>query len=286
MEAKRFYKFLLFCAILTTTSTLVYVFYLSDFHRRAPIPLEHFKFNASHKSKIPLGFMPALTLEERGEFIRLLRVYDRIMHRNNFTYFLDFGSLLGAYRHHGMMWWDDDLDLVMSLTDRRKLEKVVASSEKYKLWTDSKAGTRQWKFYDNTVNTNKKFPNFDWQWPFLDIFFYEENFTHIRITENNWRHFYHQKSETFPLKKMKFGGFLAPVPRKSEKYLRDYMIIEECQSSHYDHRNEKPIKVGQTIYCEDLYEFYPFVMRGEKDGVKYERLMVNGREVNDSVLYK
>ena len=47
----------------------------------------------------------------------LLYEFDKVCRRHGLTYFLIFGSLLGAVRHHGFIPWDDDMDVIMPRKD-------------------------------------------------------------------------------------------------------------------------------------------------------------------------
>ena len=63
---------------------------------------------------------------------KLLEVFDSICSENGISYWMDFGTLLGAIRHQGFIPWDDDLDIGMT---RDNYEKTVSlfktNSEKY-----------------------------------------------------------------------------------------------------------------------------------------------------------
>ena len=52
--------------------------------------------------------------------LRILRVFDAICTKHSLTYWLDAGTLLGAARHGGFIPWDDDIDVMMPLSDYEK----------------------------------------------------------------------------------------------------------------------------------------------------------------------
>ena len=59
--------------------------------------------------------------------LEILTEFDRICRTEGLTYFLDYGTLLGAYRHGGFIPWDDDVDVSMPSVDYRKFQKVAPS---------------------------------------------------------------------------------------------------------------------------------------------------------------
>lgn len=57
----------------------------------------------------------------------LLSVFDKICTKYSLTYWLDYGTLLGAYRHKGFIPWDNDTDVVMPRKDYDRLKEEAKS---------------------------------------------------------------------------------------------------------------------------------------------------------------
>ena len=58
--------------------------------------------------------------------IDLLEEFDRICKKHGITYYLFWGTLLGAVRHHGIIPWDDDVDVALFREDYERFIKVAS----------------------------------------------------------------------------------------------------------------------------------------------------------------
>ncbi len=67
-----------------------------------------------------------LTQEEHHKIIyELLYILDDFCSQNNIRYFLSDGTLLGAVRHHGIIPWDDDADVMMEREEYERFQKLI-----------------------------------------------------------------------------------------------------------------------------------------------------------------
>ena len=60
--------------------------------------------------------------------LKQLLAFDKICQENQLTYWLDFGTLLGAVRHKGFIPWDDDLDVSMPKNDYETFLKIAVKA--------------------------------------------------------------------------------------------------------------------------------------------------------------
>ena len=109
--------------------------------------------------------------------LTILKEVVRICDKHNLTYYLNYGTLLGAVRHKGFIPWDDDVDIEMPLKDYRKFLKIAPKEisedffiQTYKtdhnfgpMWTQVRA--------NNTTSMPLKWKNWDIHWGIhIDIF--------------------------------------------------------------------------------------------------------------------
>jgi len=79
--------------------------------------------------------MEELSLNEQKLIsLNVLTEIDDICQKNNFTYSLSYGTLLGAVRHGGFIPWDDDIDIMMPRSDYLKfVEYCTVNETRFKL---------------------------------------------------------------------------------------------------------------------------------------------------------
>lgn len=65
--------------------------------------------------------------------LKILKKFCEICQKNKLTYYLAFGTLIGAIRHHGFIPWDDDIDVMMPYKDYVRFQKIAKRElgEKY-----------------------------------------------------------------------------------------------------------------------------------------------------------
>lgn len=78
--------------------------------------------------------------EYKKIMLNILKYFDELCRKNNIHYSLIGGSLIGAIRHHGIIPWDDDIDVILSIEDYYKLIDIIEKDNhpRYKLLSSGK----------------------------------------------------------------------------------------------------------------------------------------------------
>ncbi|CAF1043846.1 unnamed protein product [Didymodactylos carnosus] len=231
---------------------------------------------------------------EHSIMMKLLLLFDKLCRKNQIQYMMIDGTLLGSYRHHDLIPWDDDIDLLMSVKDKRRLNRAIQKHfvmsgkttndiyhiEYFRRWDPDKS-FEYYKFY---FSSSLKLSSNNWKWPFIDLIFYHENRTHL-WHENNFQ-FTIKKSYIFPLILRPLGRLWLPAPQSplgyfdSVKYLN---VDRECFSQNWSHKYEQ-LKENLMMNCDRLKHIYPFVTRNCTKVSCQESLQVNKKVIHNAII--
>lgn len=64
----------------------------------------------------------------RDKLLRVFEEFISICKGNNLKYYAAFGTVIGAVRHHGLIPWDDDIDVMMPRPDYEKFIAICQTS--------------------------------------------------------------------------------------------------------------------------------------------------------------
>lgn len=200
-------------------------------------------------------FAPIISREEKALALRCLFEMVSLLEAASVSYFLYGGSLIGSWRHHGMIPWDDDIDVMVNKSHRALLTAVLANRSLYGL-DSGYEHTYKWYSHEGAAAGGRKF-----KWPYVDIFFFEENATHIWDSEVYYSSDYvYRKDDVFPLVRRPFEGLRLPAPRNSGSVIAVTYNVSLCQTSGYLHKQELSVPVERriTTECKNLHSLYPF----------------------------
>jgi lipopolysaccharide cholinephosphotransferase len=75
-----------------------------------------------------------LSLEAKKQIgFKILCDIDEVCRRNRITYYLAYGSLIGAVRHQGFIPWDDDIDIWVPVEEYERFLNAVKHETSYKV---------------------------------------------------------------------------------------------------------------------------------------------------------
>ena len=123
--------------------------------------------------------MRKINVDELKEIqIGILDYVDNYCKNHDIKYWLDFGSLIGAVRHHGYIPWDDDIDIGMMRKDFDLfLENFGKNNDRYKLICFENDRSTPWTF-GKIIDTRTKLIEKDMRDGFsffinIDVFIYD-----------------------------------------------------------------------------------------------------------------
>lgn len=186
-------------------------------------------------------------------------------------------SIAGSYRHHGPIPWDDDIDIMLNASQKAEVRDTLLSLQPHfdlYMSGDNLDEPTQWKFF-STSDSLSKFIHKPFKWPYIDMFFFKENHTHIWDEVPRFaKDYVYPKTWIFPLERRPYGDLQLPAACDPGAMLRNNYQIDLCRSRSFSHMMELPMFTFSTkdVPCTRLLNFFPFVTRTYIDGTMNETL--------------
>lgn len=241
---------------------------------------------------VPPPFEPMISKGQRALYEKLLRLFSDTMFRNGLgnRFMLHAGTVLGSYRHHDRIPWDDDLDILVDVEVRPQVQQLLRALEpEYKL---TEYGMLD-KFYRRFINDSdtesdleysRRIPRYSWGWPFIDLFYYRATSKNLYELALNKR--IYPIHMIYPLVFRPLGTEWYPTPFKVLDFIRLTVGYQtRCYSTHWSHSSERSVRAISTD-CQDFKSKFAFVRhsRCELSPLEIENwghideLMAMGRE--------
>ena len=174
------------------------------------------------------------------DLYRLAFDIHNLFERKQLSYFLAFGSAVGAIRHEGFIPWDDDLDIIIIDTDEKSIFNKISDNEwnenNIKIAKGYSSGVWDYKlFHANSDSGN--FPSCDVFVITLDTFHNKYVFKNSNLNRNRPHQF--DVTEVRNPTLSKFGDFhMRVLSPKSYEYLNNRKgkyWKHVGFTKHYDH---------------------------------------------------
>lgn len=220
--------------------------------------------------QIPTTFDPKMSRGQRATIDVLFSTFVNVMEELDLgdKWMLHAGTLLGSFRHHDIIPWDDDVDLLIDGSYREIIRAKFKELEPVCIMVQ--AGRRDKVFAKliippNTledVQGSRKTNVYNWGWPFLDLSYFAENETHINeLARSYGRTYSYLKADIFPLIFRPLGRIWSPAPRNTLAFLQNTFSDElNCGSPTYSHVIEGSVP-HTSVPCFNLAHRYAFVKR-------------------------
>ncbi|KAI8778104.1 hypothetical protein BgiBS90_020754 [Biomphalaria glabrata] len=218
--------------------------------------------------KILDNYKPSLTVTEQRQMLFAMLSATQAFAAFNISYFISEGSLIGYWRHHGMIPWDDDVDILFDSQQWPLARQVLSCLPDLEL---NMGSDYMWKLYHKNSELWKGESQI--KFPFIDFFMYHYDSGHL------WPVCIWMKTEiilptdwTFPLQKGVFEGYPVSVPSKTAEVINFHFgrVSSDCYSRTFLRRERSlvPVKERTHMPCALLKEIYPFVRRTKVDSMQ------------------
>ena len=81
---------------------------------KSPIPVEWWDYANYAAEQAPDGWKRLWTAQDHSEQIELLRLVSELFSEHGIEFCIDYGSIIGSYRHFDFVPWDDDVVRISS----------------------------------------------------------------------------------------------------------------------------------------------------------------------------
>ncbi|CAH8647552.1 unnamed protein product [Dicrocoelium dendriticum] len=218
----------------------------------------------------PRSFEPVMSRGQKALFKRLLGVFADLMFANGLgdRFFLNAGTLLGSFRHHDIIPWDEDVDVLVDLRVRSRLHQLFRNMNSGYLYSGM---YNRDKLFTRQIDPNRETEDLEfsrntsshpWLWPFLDIGYYVVNETHVyELALYGGKQPIWLRDMVFPLLFRPLGKQWFPTPFRALLFMNSTIpFTPMCHLSGYDHILEV-LATNARCLCFDLRERYAFVRR-------------------------
>lgn len=215
-------------------------------------------------------FKPSMSVQEQKYIMYSMLSATQAMAAFNITYIVRGGSLIGYYRHHGRMPWDEDVDILVNSAQWELARVVLSCLPDLQI---NLGNEYMWKLFhkDAQLWRNEKFIKF----PYVDIFLYREDSESVWPLTIWMKLITMRKDWALPPSKGVFEGWPIFVPNQPAKVLNDLYpgrVMLDCYSQIFHRRQRESVATKKRVVvpCSMLRGIYPLVVRRIEHGMVIE----------------
>jgi len=239
--------------------------------------------DGNRKSNKTRTFKSELKRSERATLLTMLGAVTDALTASNVTFWMDGGTLLGSYRHHNIIPWDDDVDLVLPVSQKSRAHRTItALAPVYQLYVEkdpAESFELNWRVFPSNASvpvTGKRF-----RFPTIDMLFYAQNATHMWLEPHNlWWYLVWRRETVFPLHQRPFGMYWLPAPCNTLTYLiSEYgsHVMDICKSPKKSHRRDVQLH-EISVPCQMLRRI-PLVSRKHNGTGSVTETLLRGEKI-------